>query len=80
MKQEFWKRLVQIYLQANTEDAVNDLKKLREDVENADVKQEDKDRMLSIIDNILNSDRLMSTLKRYTENEITRFIGGDMCY
>lgn len=80
MRQEFWKRLVQIYIQANTEDAISDLKKLREDVENSESKKEEKDRMLSIIDDILDSDRVMATLKDYTETEITKFIGGDMCY
>lgn len=80
MEEEFWKRLVQIYIQANTEDAINDLKKLKEDVENSEAKQGEKDRMVSIVDDVLNSDRVMSTLKSYTENEITKFIGGDMCY
>lgn len=80
MQEEFWKRLVQIYIQANTEDAIKDLKILREDVENSKATQGEKDRMLSIIDDILNSDRVMSTLKDYTEYEITKFIGGDVCY
>lgn len=80
MKEEFWKRLVQIYIQASTQQAIKDLRKLREDVEKSETTQKEKDRMLSIIDDILNSDRVMSTLKSYTETEITKFIGGDMCY
>lgn len=80
MKENFWKKLVQIYLQASTEDAINDLKKLREDVENSDIKEEDRKRMLSIIDEVLNSNNVMATLKSYTETEITKFIGGDLCY
>ncbi|MFP3908512.1 MAG: hypothetical protein ACLFVI_03045 [Archaeoglobaceae archaeon] len=80
MNEEFWKRLVQAYIHPHIEGAVSDLKKLRKDVESSEVKREEKDRMLTIIDDILKSDNIMSTLKHYTENEITKFIGGDVCY
>jgi len=79
MKDVFWKRLVNIYIQSHTLDVVKELEELRREVVDLDYPEVDKKRMLKILDDIINSDNVIFTLKNYTESEITRFIGGDLC-
>lgn len=79
MKNEFWKKLVRIYLQVDTSDAVKKLNDLREEIEKSEASKEEKERMLYILDDILKSDNLEMTLQTHAENEVTRFIGGSAC-
>lgn len=79
MKEVFWKKLVNIYIQSHTLDVVKELEGLRREVVESEYPEVNKKRMLKILDDIINSENVIFTLKNYTESEITRFIGGDLC-
>jgi len=74
MEEVFWKELLHIYLEKQ-DNIPAELSKLRRGILASTAEEGKKNRMIGIIEEILDSDNIVESLLQHTAEEVTRFTG-----
>jgi|GEM_PF-4006197 dihydropteroate synthase len=74
MEKIFWKELLRIYLEGQ-DNIPEELNKLRRNILASSEEEVNKDRMVDIIEEILDSEDTVESLLQHTAEEVARFTG-----